>query len=429
MLTKNRAVAIVVAAAAALGHTHRLEAQLANASAATLGLAGNQTAIARGFAAISVNPAGLAMPGSGFSLALLPIQVRAGIDPITLKDLVDVQGELLTPHRDDWMSRIDAANGQSGQVGGDISQIALTMGSIGIQISSVVSANMRLGAEAVETLLFGNADPANTYVGRDFNLEGSAFDGFATTTGALSIGKSLPSLTGAMALGATLKYTVGHAIASAEVLNGTGQASPLRIEVEMPMVHTNFADSVFDGVGGSGFGLDLGFQMEQGPLHLGAAVQNIVNTFSWDESKLVYRAGTAVLESGNNTEDFDEQPLSAAPAALRESIDGMKFKPTLALGGAYDLPMALTVTADFKQRLGDGLAVGPKFNMGVGAEWRGLRIIHLRAGGAVVTGGMQYGGGASIVLGPLNFTAGAATISGDNTDTALLQFAFSLGNR
>ena len=42
-------------------------AQLTSASVSTLGLAGNDTAIVRGFGAISVNPAGLAMPGSEFS--------------------------------------------------------------------------------------------------------------------------------------------------------------------------------------------------------------------------------------------------------------------------------------------------------------------------------------------------------------------------
>ncbi|MCS5661107.1 MAG: hypothetical protein NZ842_11975, partial [Dehalococcoidia bacterium] len=46
-----------------------LVAQLGDASATTLGLSGNNTATVRGFGAISVNPAGLAMSGSGFSLA------------------------------------------------------------------------------------------------------------------------------------------------------------------------------------------------------------------------------------------------------------------------------------------------------------------------------------------------------------------------
>src|SRR4051812_12426909 len=81
------AVALLVPASAS--------AQLAAASALRLGLAGNVTATARGIGAISANPAGLGMPGSGFTLALLPFQVRPGLGPITAKDLKDFQGELV----------------------------------------------------------------------------------------------------------------------------------------------------------------------------------------------------------------------------------------------------------------------------------------------------------------------------------------------
>ena len=46
-------------------------AQLADASATTLGLSGNNTATVRGFGAISVNPAGLAMSGFWFQSGAL----------------------------------------------------------------------------------------------------------------------------------------------------------------------------------------------------------------------------------------------------------------------------------------------------------------------------------------------------------------------
>src|SRR5687768_18081631 len=70
-------------------------AQLGSASASTLGLAGNVTATARGLGAIAANPAGLGMPGSGFTLTIFPVQVRPGLGPITMKDLSEFEGEVI----------------------------------------------------------------------------------------------------------------------------------------------------------------------------------------------------------------------------------------------------------------------------------------------------------------------------------------------
>src|SRR5690606_41426246 len=94
--------------ALALGSTGA-GAQLAHASASTLALSDNTTAHARAFGAISVNPAGLGMPGSGFSLALVPVQARVGLAPVTRADLVEYEGLVVpTAVVEDWPGAIDA---------------------------------------------------------------------------------------------------------------------------------------------------------------------------------------------------------------------------------------------------------------------------------------------------------------------------------
>ena len=94
-----------------------VSAQLADASATTLGLSGNNTATARGLAAISVNPAGLAMPGSGFSLAFFATQVRLGSAPISLTDLKDVQGILIpATTRADWLALVSDEGGEGARI-------------------------------------------------------------------------------------------------------------------------------------------------------------------------------------------------------------------------------------------------------------------------------------------------------------------------
>ena len=97
MLTTKRfyasVAAVVLATLGFLSIPTAAQAQLGRA-ATTLGKGGNATATARGSGAISLNPAGLGMPGSGFTLTLLPVRARSGLDPIGLADLKDVTGAL-----------------------------------------------------------------------------------------------------------------------------------------------------------------------------------------------------------------------------------------------------------------------------------------------------------------------------------------------
>ena len=209
-------------------------AQLANASASTLGLSGNNTATVRGFGAISVNPAGLAMPGSGFSLAIAPIQFRGGLDPITLSDLAEFDGVLVpTATKEAWLDEITAAGTQAGLAGADVSEFALTFGNIGIQMSTVVSIDENLPPGAAEAILFGNA--GRTGSASNLSFDGATIDGFAFTTAGLSLGIPFGSGTSDMALGATVNYTVGHGLVLARGAGGI-LADPVVVNVNFPTV-------------------------------------------------------------------------------------------------------------------------------------------------------------------------------------------------
>jgi hypothetical protein len=158
-------------------------------------------------------------------------------------------------------------------------------------------------------------------------------------------------------------------------------------------------------------------------------VLNVFNTFSWDESKLFYRPGQAFFEQGTSRTDFDEQPYSAAPADLRETVANMTFDPTVAVGLGYDVSPDFTVSADVRNRLGDGIDIGPKLHAGVGAEYRGLSALYLRGGGAVVSGGFEVSGGVSLILGPVNLSVAAGLRQADLGDQSLGQFTLSFGGR
>ena len=433
MNTTNRIFAsVAVVALAAFGGltVTPASAQLANASASTLGKGGNATATARGMEALSVNPAGLGMPGSGFTLAILPIQARPGLDPINLEDLNLVDGQLISAAtKEDWLTRVNAAGGQSGSVGLDFTELALSLGRIGVQVSTIIGGQASLSPDIVEAVLYGNA--GRTGSASNLSFSGSTVEGYAVSTVGVSFGLPVSSASGDMALGATVKYSVGHAVGIGLDQGGSFNSDPVRVDVDFPIVHTD-DQRIEDGEvnNGTGIGLDIGFQMKKDKVSFGAAVLNVVNTFAWDESTLVYRPGSANMSVGSLESDFDVAAFGSAPAALKTAVDDLTFNPTISVGAAYDVSGDFTVSADVRNRLGDGgIATGPKFHAGVGAEFRGLKILHLWGGAAAITDGTQFSGGAALVLGPINFSAAAARQSGDLGEVILGQFTLSFGGR
>ncbi|HSG07055.1 MAG TPA: DUF5723 family protein [Longimicrobiales bacterium] len=427
MHTKSRRFRLI--ASVALGSllpSASVTAQLANASAATLGLAGNATAIARGFGAISVNPAGLGMPGAGFSLAVAPFSVRQGLGPVTLSDLKDVQGTLVpNATKEDWLARVAARGSQTGQVGVEVSEFALSMGHLGFQLSTVAGASMNLTPDMVEAMLFGNAGRNGAPV--DLSLVGSNLRAFGVTTAGLSYGRPVSSALGEMALGVTLKYSVGHVVAAGRDEGGSTQSDPVRVDLAFPLVTFDQDGGGFNN--GSGIGADLGFQMKAGRVSLGAAILNAFNTFGWNEEKLVYRPGTTILEEGRTATDFEKQPLASAPAEVRQTLEDMRFDPTISVGAAYDIDEDFTVSADVRNRFGDGMSLTPKLHAGVGAEYRGLSALDLRGGAAMISGGVQVSGGASLILGRVNLSFAGAVQRGDMEDATIAQFSLSWGGR
>jgi hypothetical protein len=427
MRTMNRTlVSVAVVALIGFLHADAVSAQLGNASSRTLGLAGNATATARRFEAISVNPAGLGMPGNGFSLALFPALGQTGLGPVTLGDLSNVAGELVPAStKQDWLTQITSSDGETGSTGGELSMFALTVGRMGFQLSLVGGGTVNLNPGIMELLLYGNAGRTGTPA--SMALSGSTADGWAVTTAGWSVGIPIKSEKGSMAVGATLKYSIGNGIVVGREQIGSLQSEPISVNVAFPVVMTD--DQNYEANQGSGVGLDVGFQMERDRLHVGAAVLNVFNTFAWDDTKLIFRSGTASLKEGDNATDVERKAYSSAPAVLKTAVEDMKFDPAVSVGAAYDVQPDFTVSADVRNRFGDGMSFTPKLHIGAGAEYRGFKALHLRGGAAVVTDGFQLAGGASLILGPVNFSFASAFQAGDPQDAVLGQFTLSFSGR
>ena len=417
-----------IAVAALVGTAAPVDAQLAHASSTSLGMAGNNTAFVRGFGAISVNPAGIGMPGSGFSLAVGPVSGRAGLSPITLGDLVDYEGVVVPASvRSEWLERVSASGGESGMLGAEVTALALTLGNMGFQFSTTAGADVNLPPGVVEAMLFGNAGRTGDPV--DLSLTNAGVEAYAMSTAGVSF--ALP-INPALVVGMTGKFTFGHALAVGRSTSGSLSADPISATVDFPLI-TSCVDEVVctqDPMGGgSGFGLDLGAMMDLGQITVGASLQNIISNFAWDETTLGYRPGTVVVDVGTAEAEYEEFPFDQAPAELRALIDDFTLKPSVRLGAAMELTPLLTVTGDIHGRLADeGIALQPNYSTGVGAQLD-LGLLQLRGGITKISDAMQYGGGTTLVVGPVNLSLAGGLIRGDLADTGLFQFGLSFGDR
>jgi hypothetical protein len=102
-------------------------AQLPNASAAAFGMAGNFTAVAKGYEAVAWNAATLAMPGRpSFSLGLGIAGGNAGLDPVDVSALNEFSG--LTVDFDTrlaWLDKARLAGGERARLDGGVTWLGL----------------------------------------------------------------------------------------------------------------------------------------------------------------------------------------------------------------------------------------------------------------------------------------------------------------
>ena len=429
MMSKRAVAALILSLAlGAASFPGGASGQLPSPSTAVLGTANNYTALARGFTAIALNPAGLGMPGNpGFSLTLLPVQAQAGLNAISVADIAAFDGlKIPVATKEEWLQSVINEGSLAAQAGLAVTELALSVGPIGLQISSVAQMDASLGPDAVELALFGNAGRTGTT--RDMTLAGTSANGWAATTVAVAFGMGLPapaSQGGSLAVGATLKYTVGHGVLAARDDGSTITANPIGIDLALPSI----APDSFNANSGSGVGLDIGAAWEGSTWTLTAAIQNLFHTFQWDLEGFAYRPSTVLFEADTTATDFDAVPAANAPGALRNEVLAQSFGTALNLGAAYRRSDRLVLTADLWIGGGDTLVQGVGSHIGVGAELRLLPFLPLRGGFSRVSGGaVHFAGGLGLELGPVHFSAAYLTEKNSAGEFRAASFALSFGH-
>lgn len=163
---------------------------------------------------------------------------------------------------------------------------------------------------------------------------------------------------------------------------------------------------------GNGMGLDVGLALETGAWSVGAAVQNVFNSFEWNEANLRYRPYHVTGSDGTLTTDMEERELETAPAAVRTHVAGLGFARGMALGAAYRRSHRTVLSGDVRVRGAGGIRTDARVHVGAGAQHRIDDATSLRAGAAVLSFGddelgAQLGAGIGRNIGGWNLSLSA----------------------
>lgn len=412
-------ITVVVASAASA----RVFAQIPSPSTRALGMGDNYTAAGSGYSAVAWNPALLGLTDVSSSLAIFPVRGVAGLTPIGLTDLSEWQGTTVPAAvREGWLSRIEGNGREAGSAGGDATYVAAHIGRVGFQLSSSLRAVGDLTPGAAELLFFGNA--GRTGEPRDLTVGGSEFRAHAISTAALSY--ALPLRTSGerhSAIGATVKYTIGHMLMLGHAAGKSIAAEPA-IDLAFPIVATSSDLNVRAGAGAS---VDLAFATRRGAVTFGANLRNALSAFSWDASRLEFREGLAQFDQASKATDFDAYAFASAPADLKRAVADAHFARAVAAGVAINMSPRFMISNDLHIRLErTTLADQSSFHLGSGAEYQIAPALFLRAGATVLENGYQFSGGFGWKLGLANVAASVArrnTGFGSGTITMITLFS------
>jgi hypothetical protein len=262
------------------------------------------------------------------------------------------------------------------------------------------------------------------------SLEGTEASSWAATTGALAVGIPLPGIQGgSFAMGATLKYTVGHVAGLARDAGSIIRSDSINLSLPSVLnVPEEFEPDILKENEGTGVGLDIGVAWEGTKWAFSGALQNVFNTFQWDLTNAEYRLGELDLDIEEITSNFDEGPAVGTTLALQAALLAQRFELAINMGAAYRLSEKLVLTADYRHDTGDLLVLGRRTRIGMGAELKLLPFLPLRGGvSAVSGGGVQLGAGLGLELGPVKLSGAYLSEKNSAGEFKAASFALSFG--
>jgi hypothetical protein len=364
-----------VALTLALLVTLAATAATAGGDARATGMAGAQTAVARGVDAAAWNPAALAF-SPGVSMGLAGVALDLHNNSFTLGRYNEVSGATLSEADKERLLadipaggfRLDAA-ASAGALGVQIGRFALTSG-------ATAAGRGNLDRDFFDLVLFGNE------LGQTVDFADTWGEGFAVGELALSWGQPVyEGSLGRLAVGASVAYLQGLYEMHVEESYGSVTTGMTEIAGEAYV-------AAVTSDGGSGYGLDLAAAWQApGGWSLGLALDNALGQLEWTGTTERTELRVTATEINALNDDLED---AVADSDTTYAVGGYQtdLPRRLRLGAAHD-GGTLLLAADYVQGLDDraGASTTPQLNLG--AEWRPFGWLTPRAG-------LSLGGAAGV---------------------------------
>jgi hypothetical protein len=360
---------------------------LGQSSARSVAMGGAHIGLASGIDAAKFNPANLGLSNHrNTDLEFLGLSANVSNNSFTLSDYNKYTGAYLTSK--DKNDILDKVPEEGLKVSADIEANALSLasGPFALAVTAYGIAEINLNKDILDLVLNGNSF-ADT-----IDVNGSYSHALSYATAGLSWGTSIYSKgSRQLAIGATAKYVRGVAIE--EVTDLRGMAATFETGFQ-----GNGELKARTAQGGTGYAVDLGTSLKiNNGYTVAACIENFVSSIKWDQKTKEY----------GYLFNFDTMTFDNSGDDYVVSDDYTKDIPTF----TTSLPSTLTVgvantsgslvwAADWQQRFRntEGSSTKPRFS--VGFEYKGLKVIPIRAGystGGNRNSGFSFGSGINLV--------------------------------
>jgi hypothetical protein len=374
---------------------------------ASLGMAGNYSAISRGVNAIAWNPANLALcRGNTVELNLFSLNAAVYNNSFSLHSYNRYftaegnKGFWTTSDKNDLLDLIDEngldvdLNMATNVFGLAFNNFALTAQVIG-QGQVGLSGNEQL----LRAVLFGENLDKNYEYHADEQYHGSIYSAgkisWALAYPFKVLNRFHPKL-GDLAVGIGVNYYLG--ISAAQVIQSNVLAQRITVNDEESVryladIKMRVAKPEGATPAGKGMGFDLGVSASyNSKWRFSMAAQNLFAKINWSsgvEYLEVLQKDSLSINDLNNKKNDTKISIDTSYSAAAFSTS---LPATLTLGAAYQIRPDLMLTADWRQGLNHAFGNSTTPRLGVGAEYRYWKWLPVRAGFAM-------GGGQNFLIG------------------------------
>lgn len=365
--------------------------------ARSLAMCRSYTSLARGYQAIGINPANLALPGNGdFSVGLCAVGANLANNSFTLADYNKYNGAFLSQSDKDRLLASVPDDGLAGNASGVASLFSFAIKSFAFGVTGDGGGMVALPKDVVDLVLNGNT------FGKTSDLSSASGSGVARIDISVSYARSLYTAKwGNINGGLTVKYIRGIGYFKVTESSGYFVTTPQGLSSAGSM-------RVISSKGGMGFGLDVGAAtVYQGKYTVSFAITNAVSRIQWSKNN---ETNFFLFTAQELTPDNADADSTTNSEHKRQSMGSFtaSLAPQMALGISRQY-RKLLISADIKEGLRNSGDISTTPQLSVGCEWRLLSFLPLRTG--ISIGGAEKSGsgaGFGLVLGAFELDLGYA---------------------